>query len=59
MNILAKFHQEITIFDEVRGHLLILLIYRALTRASEGLLREKAAPPGIGLRYIHTDVTRL
>ena len=30
------------IFDEIRGHLLILLFYRALTRASEGLLRKKA-----------------
>ena len=42
MNILAKFHQEKMIFDEIRGHLLILLIYRALTSASEGLLRKKA-----------------
>ena len=42
LNILAKFHQEKTIFDEIRGHLLILPFYRALTRASEGLLRKKA-----------------
>ena len=42
MNILAKFHQERTNFDEIRGHLLILPFYRALTRASEGLLRKKA-----------------
>ena len=42
INILAKFHHEKTIFDEIRGHLLILPFYRALTRASEGLLREKA-----------------
>ena len=42
MNILAKFHQEKTNFDEIRGHLLILLFYRALTRASEDLLWKKA-----------------
>ena len=42
MNILVKFHQEETFFDEIRGHLLILPFYRALLRASEGLLREKA-----------------
>ena len=42
MNILAKFHQEKLIFDEVRGHLLILLFDRALTRASDGLLWKKA-----------------
>ena len=36
INILAKFHQERMIFDEIRGHLLILPFYRALTRASEG-----------------------
>ena len=41
MNILAKFHQEQTIFDDIRGYLLILLFYRALTRASKGLLRKK------------------
>ena len=42
MNILAKFRQEIMIFDEIRGHLLILPFYRALTRASEGLPQKKA-----------------
>ena len=42
MNILAKFHQEKNVFDEIRGHLLNLLFYRTLTRASEGFLREKA-----------------
>ena len=44
MNILANFHQERTIFDEIRGHLLILILpfYRALTRASEGLLQKNA-----------------
>ena len=41
MNILANFHQEQTIFDEIRGYLLIFLFYRALTRASEGLLLKK------------------
>ena len=29
-------------FDEINGHLLTLSFYRALTRASEGLLRKKA-----------------
>ena len=42
MNILVKFHQEKTIFDEIRGRILILLFYRPLTRAYIGLLRKKA-----------------
>ena len=42
MNILAQFHREKTIFYKIRGHLLILLFYRALTRAFEGLLWKKA-----------------
>ena len=42
MNILAKFRQEIMIFDEIRGHLLILPFYRALTRESKGLFWKKA-----------------
>ena len=42
MNISAKFHQYKTIFDEIRGYLLVLPFYRALTRASEGLLQKKA-----------------
>ena len=42
MNTLAKFHQEKTNSNEIRGHLLILLFYRALTKAPEGLLRKKA-----------------
>ena len=42
MNMMARFHREITIFDEIRGQLLILPFYRALTRASEGLLLKKA-----------------
>ena len=41
MNILANFYQERTIFDEIGGLLLILPFYRALTRASEGLLRKR------------------
>ena len=41
INILAKFRREKTIFDEIRGHLLILLYYRALTRVSRGLLCKK------------------
>ena len=41
MSIVANFHNK-TIFDEIRGHFLILPFYRALTRASEGLLRKKA-----------------
>ena len=42
MNILGKFHQQRTIFDKIRGHLLILPFYKALTRASDSLLRKKA-----------------
>jgi len=41
MKIVAKFNKK-TIFDEIRGYLLILPFYRALTRASEGLLFKKA-----------------
>ena len=33
-----SFIKKKTIFDEVRGHLIILLFYRTLIRASEGLL---------------------
>ena len=42
MNILAKSRQKRTIFDEIRGHLLILPFYRALTKASKGLRQKKA-----------------
>ena len=53
MNILVKFHQERAIFDEIRGHLLILPFYRALTRASEGLLRKKAIKSEV--EVLHTQ----
>ena len=43
MKIFAKFHQQKTIFDEIRGHLRILLFYRSLTRAYKGRLRKKAS----------------
>ena len=42
MNILARFHQEKTVFDETRADFLILLFYKAPTRASEGLLWKKS-----------------
>ena len=42
IHILAKFHEEMTIFDEIRGHLLIILPYRAQTKASEGPIKKKA-----------------
>ena len=54
MNILVKFHQERTIFDEIRGHLLILPFYRALTRASEGLLWKKAMK--VEVEVLHTPI---
>ena len=38
LHILAKFHEEMINFDEIRGHLLILPFYRAQTRAFEGPL---------------------
>ena len=41
-HVLAKVHEEIMIFEEVRGHLVILLFYRAQTRDSEGPLRKRA-----------------
>ena len=31
-----------TIFDKIKGHLLILVFYRAQTRVSKALLRKKA-----------------
>ena len=40
VNILAKFDEENMIFDEIKGHLQILLFYRA--RASQGLLLQTA-----------------
>ena len=42
MNIVANFHRDKTIFDEIRGLFLMLPFYRALTRVSESLLRKKA-----------------
>ena len=42
IHVLAKFHEEILIFDEIRGHLVILPFYRAQTRDSEGPLRKRA-----------------
>ena len=50
MNILAKFHQERTIFDEIKRYLLILLFYLALTRASEGMFQKKAIKFEFGRR---------
>ena len=35
IHVVAMFHEEILIFDEIRGHLVILPIYRAQTRDSE------------------------
>jgi len=34
IHILAKFHEKIMIFGEIRGHLVILPFYRAQTRDS-------------------------
>ena len=42
MHILDKFHEEITIFDRVKRHLVLLPIHRAQTRHSEGPFRKKA-----------------
>ena len=42
MSILAKFRQERMIFDEIRGHSVILPFYRAQTRHSDGPLRKRA-----------------
>ena len=38
IHVLAKSHEEILIFDEIRGHLGILQFYRVQTRDSEGPL---------------------
>ena len=54
MNILANLYQEKIIFDEIRGHLLILPFYRALTRASEGLLLKKAIK--FEVEVLHTPI---
>ena len=56
INILAKFHHEKTIFDEIRRHLLFLLFYRALTRAPDGLLRKKAIK--VEVQVLHTPIFR-
>ena len=53
MNNVAKFHKK-TIFDDIRGHFLILPFYRALTRASEGLLRKKAVK--FEVKVLHTPI---
>ena len=42
IHILAKFHEKIMIFGEIRGHLVILPFYRAQTRDFYGPLRKKA-----------------
>ena len=55
MNMLAKFHQEKTIFDEIRGHMLILLFFRALTRASEGRLQKKDVKSNMEVLYMPAE----
>ena len=42
IHVLAKSHEEILIFDEIRGHLGILQFYRVQTRDSEGPLQKRA-----------------
>ena len=59
INILAKFHQEKTIFDEIRGHLLILPFYRALTRAFDGLLRKKAIKSEVEMLHTFYDQKKI
>ena len=39
---LKKFYEEVMIFDEIRGHSVILPFYRAQTRRSDGPLRKRA-----------------
>ena len=53
MNILTKFHKETTIFGEIRGYLLILPFYRALTRAADGLLLRMAIHPRNRVKRSH------
>ena len=43
INILAKFHEEMIIFDEIKGHLLILPFKRAQVRAPGTPLRNRQA----------------
>ena len=43
IQVLAKFHKEIMTFDEIRGYLVILQIYRAQSRGSESPLWKKGA----------------
>ena len=42
IHVLVKFHEEIMIFVEIRGHLVILSFYRAQTGYSKGCLRKRA-----------------
>ena len=41
IHVVAKFHEEIMIFYEIRGHLGSLPFYSAQTRDYEGPLRKK------------------
>ena len=42
IHVLAKFNEEIMIFNKIRGHLVTLTFYRAQTRHSYGPLRKRA-----------------
>ena len=42
IHVLTQSHEKIMIFDEIRGHLVILSFYRAQTRDSQGPLQKKA-----------------
>ena len=41
IHVLANFHEDSVIFDEIRGHLVILPFYRAQPRDCKGLLRKR------------------
>ena len=44
---MAIFHKETPIIDRIRANLLILLFYRAQTRAFKGPFRKKAMKFGV------------
>ena len=52
IHVLANFHEDRMIFDEIIGHLVMLPFYRAQTRDSKGPLRKRAIEFELGV--LHT-----
>ena len=58
IHVLANFHENRMIFDEIRGHLVILPFYRAQPRDCKCLLRKKGIEFEGGLLYTHQIFTQ-